>query len=211
MPIFVAAIYSTDSEQQDAFALRRVAEQATQRLKSIRQTNRVEVTGGQARVIQIELDSVALAAHSTTLADISRAVQVSNTQVTAGQLHQQNRVIQIESGQFFASAQELANSVVNVVNGKPVYLRDVAHVADGPEQANSYTFFYPGMAFAGAESATVADKYPAVFISVAKQRGSNAVRVADNVLAELEALQAEWLPAGVEYSVIRNYGENRGR
>lgn len=207
VPIVVAAIYSTDPEQQDAFALRRVAEQATQRLKSIRQTNRVEVTGGQARVIQIELDSVALAAHSTTLADISRAVQVSNTQVTAGQLHQQNRVIQIESGQFFASAQELANSVVNVVNGKPVYLRDVAHVADGPEQANSYTFFYPGMAFAGAESTTVADKYPAVFISVAKQRGSNAVRVADNVLAELEALQAEWLPAGVEYSVIRNYGE----
>lgn len=207
VPIVVAAIYSKDPEQHDAFALRRVAEQATQRLKSIRHTNRVEVTGGQARVIQIELDSVALAAHSTTLADIARAVQVSNTQVTAGHLHQDSRVIQVESGVFFQSAAELANAVVNVVNGKPVYLRDVAEVTDGPEQANDYTFFYPGMAFNAEHQSAAADKYPAVFISVAKQRGSNAVWVEDNVLAALEELQADWLPAGVEYSVIRNYGE----
>lgn len=205
--IVVAALYSTDAEQADAFALRRVAEQATQKLKSIKNTNRVEVTGGQARTIQIELDSVGLAAHSTTLSDIARAVQVSNSQVTAGMLHQQNRVMQIESGEFFRSASELANTVVNVVTGKPVYLRDVANVIDGPEQASNYTFFYPGPEFQGLGADSGADKFPAVFISVGKQRGSNAVWVADNVLDTLAELEAEWLPEGVGISVIRNYGE----
>ncbi|RUO23235.1 AcrB/AcrD/AcrF family protein [Aliidiomarina iranensis] len=214
VPIVVAALYSTNPNQHDAFALRRIAEQATQKLKAIDNTNQVSVVGGQARTIQISLDSVSLAAHSTTIADIARAIQVSNTQVSAGQLHQQGRVIEVESGEFFTSATELANAVVNVVNGRPVYLQDVAKVTDGPELATSYTAFYPGPEFSGltaGDDRTAAsvegEKYPAVYIAIAKQRGTNAVWVADDVLAELEELEATWLPEGTAFSIIRNYGE----
>ncbi len=214
VPIIVAALYSTDPEQHDAFALRRIAEQATQKLKAVDNTNQVSVVGGQARTIQIALDSVGLAAHSTTIADVARAIQVSNTQVSAGELHQQGRVIQVESGAFFASAAELANTVVNVVNERAVYLRDVAEITDGPEQAKNYTAFYPGPEFTGMTNSAVVEsgtmygkKYPAVYISVAKQRGANAVWVAGDVLAQLEELEATWLPEGVAVSVIRNYGE----
>ncbi|EGN75947.1 cation/multidrug efflux pump [Idiomarina sp. A28L] len=214
VPIVIAALYSTNPEQHDAFALRRIAEQATQKLKSVKNTNQVAVVGGQARTIQIALDSVSLAAHRTTLADIRRAVQLTNTQVTAGQLHQQGRIIQVESGVFFASATELENAVVNVLNGQPVFLRDVATVTDGPEQPSNYTFFYPGPDFQGTVSSNISnggafagEKYPAVYISAAKQRGSNAVWVANDVIAELKALEAAWLPEGVAVSIIRNYGE----
>jgi len=146
VPIVVAAIYSTDPEKTDAFALRRVAEQATQKLKAIPNTNRVEVTGGQSRRIQIALDNTALAAYNTTIQDIARAVQAGNSRVSAGQFNERNEVIELQSGDFFRSASELASTVVNVVNGRPVYLRDVADVTDGPEQPSTYTFFYPGMA-----------------------------------------------------------------
>lgn len=207
VPIVVAALYSTNPGQHDAFALRRIAEQATQKLKAVKNTNQVRVVGGQARTIEVALDSVSLSAHSTTIADIAHAIQSGNTQVTAGQLHQQGQVIQIESGEFFASAAELENAVVNVLNGKPVYLRDVAVITDGAEQARSYTFFSPGASFTEATSAGLGEKYPAVFISVAKQKGSNAVWVADDVLVQLQELEANWLPEGVKFSIIRNYGD----
>src|SRR5690554_6373658 len=56
VPIVVPPIYSKDPEQHDACASRRVVEQASQRLKSIRYPIRAQMTGGQTRVIQIELD-----------------------------------------------------------------------------------------------------------------------------------------------------------
>lgn len=211
VPIVVAAIYSTDPGKTDAFALRRVAEQATQKLKAIPNTNRVELTGGQSRRIQIALDNTALAAYNTTIQDIARAVQAGNSRVSAGQFNERNEVIELQSGDFFRSASELASTVVNVVNGRPVYLRDVADVTDGPEQPSTYTFFYPGMAHdtqgaVSGEFTSAGEKYPAVFVSVAKQRGSNAVWVAQNVLDSLDEIQAEWLPEHVEIDIIRDYG-----
>lgn len=204
VPMVVAALYSTDANAIDSFKLRRLAEQATQKLKAIDHTNQVNVIGGQARRIHIELDSVALAAHNTTIDDIARAVHVSNSQHTGGAVHQNGNRLVVQSGEFYRSASELANSVVNVINGNPVYLRDVANVIDGAEQAENYTFFYPGIAsgVAGYQH----EQYPAVFLSVAKQRGANAVWVADDVLSAFAELEADWLPPGVAIEVIRNYG-----
>src|SRR5690554_2709749 len=204
VPMLVAALYSTAPEQVDHFALRRLAEQVTQKIKAIDKTNQVQTVGGQGRRIHIELDSLALTAHNTTIDDIAHAVQVDNTQVTAGEIYQDSLSLSVESGVFFQTAGELANTVVNVVNGQPVYLRDVAKVTDGAEQAEHFTFFYPGVA-AGVDDYQQA-QYPAVFLSIAKQRGANAVWVADDVLAAFAELEEDWLPAGVGLEVIRDYG-----
>ncbi|MCC5855340.1 MAG: efflux RND transporter permease subunit [Idiomarina sp.] len=204
VPIIVAALYSSDPKH-DAYALRRVAEQATQKLQAIPRTNQVTVTGGYSRRILIELDSAALAAHNTTMDDIARAVRAANTQVSGGELQQQNQRILVESGEFFRSASEVRQLVVQVINGQPVYLQDVATVTDGPEVADNYTFFYPGSqhVLGGQDS----EPMPAVFLGVAKQRGANAVWVAHDVLAAFDELKADWLPPGMHIEVIRNYGE----
>ncbi len=47
---------------------------------------------------------------------------------------------------------------------------------------------------------------PAVTIAIAKKKGTNAVWVADAVLAEAEALQQQIVPDDVELVVTRNYG-----
>ncbi|TRW48857.1 efflux RND transporter permease subunit [Aliidiomarina halalkaliphila] len=198
VPIVVAALYSTKPDQVDSYDLRRLAEQATQQLKAVPQTNRVDVYGGQSRVIEIALNSVDLAAHQTTIEDVQRAIASSNRQQQTGRLHHAGEVIQVEAGSFFQSATELGNTVINVVNGKPVYLRDVAAVRDIATQADQYTFYYPSGASQGL---------PAVYIAVGKQRGANAVRVASDTLAVMESLREQSLPAGADIAVIRNYGD----
>ena len=202
VPIVVAALYSTNPGQIGSYELRRIAQQATQRLKALENTNIVEVTGGQSRTVEVALDSNAMASRKTTIEDLQNAFQLSHQKRDSGIIHQLGKVYQLESGQFFTNAEELGSMVVNVVNGKPVYLRDVATVTDGPEEAVSDTWFQYGSA-----DREVSGTYPAVFISVAKQKGSNAVSVADSVLKELDTLKQEQFPDDVEISIIRNYGQ----
>lgn len=205
VPILVAALYSTHPDQTDSYALRRIAEEMTQKLKAIDQTHQVTVTGGFPREIQVAFDATALAAYQTTIDDIRWALSVSNVHQQAGSINDKGKVFTVESGQFIQSAKELERLVVNVINGKPVYLEDVATVTDGPASPDSYTLFSPGGAHPNAEDDRT---WPAVFISVAKRKGSNAVWVADDVLAAFDEIEQRWLPQGVHLEVIRNYGQS---
>lgn len=201
VPIVVASLYSTDPAAISGYELRRIAQQATQRLKALSHTNSVRIIGGQSRVVEIELDSTAMASRRTTLDDLQRAFSVSHNKVSSGLIHQAGKVYQLESGQFFTHAEQLSNLVINVVNGKPVYLEDVAVIRDGAEEASSDTWFQLGSANSQAST-----PYPAVFISVAKQKGANAVSVAQDVRAELNKIKAQ-LPSDVQISIIRDYGQ----
>ena len=98
------------------------------------------------------------------------------------------REVLVESGPFVQSARDLEVLVVGVFAGRPVYLREVATVTDGPEEPASYTriAFGPGAAGDPATDRTGAD-YPAVTVGVAKRKGSNAVTVA----RALEAMEGQ--------------------
>lgn len=60
---------------------------------------------------------------------------------------------------------------------------------------------------AGARAHRPGDEFPAVTLTVAKRKGSDATRVAAHVLEKVEALRGRLLPADVRVSVTRDYGE----
>ena len=202
VPIVVASIYSTNPTKIANYELRRIAEQATQRLKALDDTNVIKVFGGAPRRIEIALDSNAMTSRQTTIEDLQRAVKLTNVKQVAGTIHQHGHVYALESGQLFKSANELKELVVNVVNGKPVYLQDIATINDGEQEPDSDTWMQYGHATGKAT-----DVYPAVFISVAKQKGANAVSVAQDVLDELALIQSTQFPSDVSINIIRNYGQ----
>ncbi|MFV2068227.1 MAG: efflux RND transporter permease subunit, partial [Pirellulales bacterium] len=180
------------SERADGFELRRIAEQVELELQAIPKTGRTEVVGGRSRQISIWLDSKALAAHQVSPLEISRALEGANVNLPSGSIQRENRQLLIESGSFLSDVAAIGDLVVGVDSGRPVYLRDVARIEDGPEYPKSYTRigFGPADADASAgatvpadaakrgETVSRAEDYPAVTIAVAKQKGSNAVRVA---------------------------------
>lgn len=202
VPIVVAALYSKDPQKIDRYELRRIAMQAIQRLKSLESTNVVDVIGGQPRTVEIALNSVAMSSRKTTIEDLKNAFRLSHHKQDSGLIHQSGKVYSLESGQLFTKTEELNSLVVNVVNGKPVYLQDIASIVDGPEEATNDTWLQ-----FGAGSTLGNEVYPAVYISVAKQKGSNAVAVANSVLDELHDIQQQQFPDDVDISIIRNYGQ----
>jgi multidrug efflux pump subunit AcrB len=112
----------------------------------------------------------------------------------------------VEAGPLFRSAEDVGRVVVGVREGRPVYVSDVARVADGPDEAVDAVFFSVGSASATADH-PVGSEYPAVTLALAKRPGANATVLADRVLAKVEALRARLLPADVHVTVTRNYGQ----
>ncbi len=205
VPIILLALWSDDPEQYGNFELRRMAEDISTYLQGINSTSEVNIVGGRPRTIRILIDPESMGARKTTAADIFNALQVSNVMQVVDQWAFNNESIVLESGDFVRTVEELNSFVVNVIDGIPVYLGDIAEIIDGPAEPDQYTWidFAPGHpAFNGAN-----DGYPMVTISVAKQRGSNAVAVAENVHELMDKMQREVLPAEIHVEVIRDYGK----
>lgn len=198
VPIVVAALYSTDSKQVDRHQLKRIADQATLGIKALNDTNSVEVIGGESRVVNIQLDSVAMANFKVSIDDLRHAITLSHTKQSAGDIQFGGNHFRVESGNLLSDVSQVKNLVVSVVNGKPVYLQDVANVTDEPSEAVNDTWI---------RQAATGEEHQAVFISVAKQKGSNAVDVANDVLQKLMLLKQTQFPQSVEIEIIRNYGQ----
>ena len=203
VPILLLALWSEDPARYDAYALRRLADELSTSLKQIDQTSEVQVTGGRPRTVRILLDPESMSARRTTALEIAQALQLSNQLQSAGQWTYGDRSIVLEGGDFVRSIEELENLVVNVIDGTPVILRDIATVEDGPGEVDDYTW----IEFADKAAGAGRERYPMVAISVAKHRGSNAVRVAHDVHRHLEALRAGVLPPEIRIEVLRDYGE----
>ncbi|MFH1918322.1 MAG: efflux RND transporter permease subunit, partial [Planctomycetota bacterium] len=140
VPIVNVTLWSDRPELYGDHELRRMAEQLVHELQGIPDTNSVEVIGGRPRRIRVELKPSQLAARGTSALEVAQALKASNVNVRAGQFEQQNEQSVVEAGTFVRNAQELEELVIQVSGGRPVYLKDVADVLDGPAEVESYTW-----------------------------------------------------------------------
>jgi multidrug efflux pump subunit AcrB len=201
--ILMVGLYSTSPDLYSDYELRRMAQEVSTVIQSLPNTSEVNIVGGRSRSIQVLLDLQALAARQTSVMNVVDALGQSNQLTRHGELSLGQNTMVIESGDVIRDLQSLNNIVVNVINGKMVLLKDIAEIRDGPSEPKSYQW----LEFANGANTTLQDKYPMVTISVAKQKGSNAVTVASDVLAKMAELQTELLPVEVHYEYLRNYGQ----
>ena len=103
----------------------------------------------------------------------------------------------LEAGSRLRTADELRNTVVTSGRGRPVFVRDVAEVVEGDAEPTSYVTFQSKTS--GAQ--------PAVTISVAKRKGTNATDVARRVVEKLDTLKGSLVPSDVQLTITRDYGE----
>ncbi len=201
----VASVALT-SKRYDAHELYRVAEEVVSRLQHIPNTAQITIHGGQRRAVTVQLDAQQLAAYQLSPMEIVGALRASNVQMEAGAFEQDNESVRVSAGPFLKDAREVADLLVGLHNGRPVYLRDVAEIRDGPEEQTSYSRFGLGPAAMDADGDRSAS-YPAVTIAVAKKKGSNAVLVTAAVKKMVDELHGVIIPDGVETYMTRDYGQ----
>jgi multidrug efflux pump subunit AcrB len=209
VPIVTFSLYSS---LYSDYELRRVADEILHRLQSIQDTGRAYVAGGRKRQIRVLLQPERLAARRVSVLDMERALKGANVNVRAGSMDVLNSELLVDAGPFLKSAEEVKDLVIGVSDGKPVYLRDVAQVEDGPEEVETYTrlTFGPGAAHdpdtRSLKTAVQGKQYNQVTIAVAKRKGTNAVQVAEGLIEKVNSLKKEVIPTAVDVLVTRNYG-----
>jgi len=193
----------------DHYTLRRVAAEVENIVKRENNVSTTTLIGGERRQIQVRLDPVRLAASDLDLQMVEMMVTSANQESAAGTFPSTKGQVLVHAGGFLKTVEDVKSVVVGVHGGKPVYLRDVADVVDGPEEPEQYVFFGTGPAAAGKEMTGHVSKgvYPAVVLAIAKRKGANAVTVAHKVLERMNGAVGSVIPDNMHITVTRNYGD----
>jgi HAE1 family hydrophobic/amphiphilic exporter-1 len=158
------------------------------KLESTAGVGQVSLLGGSGRSINVWLDPARLRAHDVTALEVQRAISSSNATVPGGRLESgpEQQVLRVRGRAETPAA--LGSIVVADRGGDPVYVRDVARIEDGVEEA---------------DTAALRDGVPAVLLSIRKQSGANSVAVVDEVRARMDEIRNE-LPKGYALEVVRD-------
>ena len=159
--------------------------------------------------MRVELSTSKLASYTLSPAEVAAKLQSANAKVEAGEFSNQNQQIRVDAGSLLTSRDDVEQVVVGVSHGRPILLRDVAdYVIDGPAEPSNYVNFGVGQgALLTDPHAQVGAEFPAVTITVAKRKGTNATNIANHVLARIAELKGNTLPSDLNITTTRNYGE----
>ena len=191
------------SKVMDDAILRKLAVSLMQELKQLPQTGNAFVSGGRAEQVRVDVLPERLSGYGISMGHIAKTIQGFNTKQTVGSVEQGGKYFWVKTGSFLQSAQDFERLVVGSHEGLPVYLRDVAQITKGPEEARHQVAYYTGPAHEGEQI----DGAQAVTIAIAKQKGANGVSVVNSILDKVEHLKGQLIPDDVHVEVTRNYGQ----
>lgn len=202
VPVVTLTLWS--NEVDDA-SLRLIGLDVLQSLREVPDTSQSFIVDGRHEELKVEILPERLATFGVSLDQVANAIRMANSERNTGAVEPNQTVFKVYSGSFLNSAQDVKRLMVAVIDGRPVYVRDVATVTEEPSDATRAVGYYTGNAV--TEGAELADNAPAVTLAIAKKYGSNGVEVAKNILDRVEFLKGRIIPDNVNVAVTRDYGK----
>jgi multidrug efflux pump subunit AcrB len=194
VPIMALTLWS---DRYDDFALRQIAGQLHDAIKEVPDVSEVTLTGGRPRQVSVELDPARLAAYGIDPLAAAEALRRANVRQAGAPVTAGGANTAIEAGGWLGDVTAVEAVVVGRRGDRAIRLADVAAVRDGDAEPRSY------VAFHSRESGA----RPAVTIAIAKRQGTNAIAIAHAVEAKLALVRPSIVPADVQVTATRNYGE----
>ncbi len=147
--------------------------------------------GGKKRQINVYFDLAKLKGYHLSPSQVKQVLKAENLDIPCGTIKQGDRAYFIRIPGKYKNVQEMRNTIVGYYQGKPVYLKDVAHVEDA--------FKEPIMKGWG-------DGKPAIVMMLQKQTGKNTVEVVDRVKKRLKEIK-HILPSDVKINIVEDNSE----
>ena len=204
VPIVTLTLWS---ETHGDYELRRVAQELDNEIKSITDVAETSIHGGRSRTVEVVLDKSKMAALSIDPLRTAQIIQAANSEFKSGSFTRNDEEFLVQTGSFLENAEDVGNLVLDVRQGDPILLRDVADIVDRPGEAANYVSYSPGPVSARNDGLDAGSSYPAVTISVAKRQGADAMTIAENIDRMVEQLSGSVITGSVNVETTRNYGE----
>ena len=203
VPILAMTLWG---EHYNGYQLRAIADEMQHNIAQISDVSETAIIGGLPRTMRVVLSTEKLSAYGLSPMAIVGHLQAANASVQAGSFSDNDHEVRVDAGNLFNSREDLEAVVVGVVRGHPVCLRDVADkIVDGAAEPSDYVVY--GTTNASASAQQRLRQYPAVTMTVAKRKGTNATDISNAVLKRVHEMQGVTIPNDVTVTTTRNYGE----
>jgi len=193
------------SEKYDDYQLSQISQELETEIKKVNDVSVTHKIGGRSRQLRVVLDKDKLAESGLDFLSVSEMIKANNTQLSSGSFNKNDTEFLVQTGKFLASANDVENLVVGVQQNRPIYLKQIAQIIDGPEIPQNYVSL--GFGEGSEKAAKYKSEYAAVTISVAKRKGADAMKIAEVILDKVAHLRTTLIPDDVHVEITRNYGE----
>ena len=189
MPIMIMAATADESLQ----ALEKILDdKVATPLARVSGVGTVSIAGAPQREIQVYCDPNKLEAYGLTVAGISGIIAAENRNVPSGSIDIGSNAYSLRVEKEFTSAEQMLDIVVGHVNGKTIYLRDVARVVDGVEERYQEAYVN------GVQGAQIV---------IQKQADANTVNVIRGVKKAMKNIEKN-LPSDIHIRTVVDGSDN---
>jgi multidrug efflux pump len=163
----------------DLVRLKEVAERLKERLEQIPTISEVRLSGGLEREVRVDVDLAQLHFYGVAFGDVIHAIRTENVTIPGGSIEVGTQAFMVRVAGEFDDPAIIGGIVVKLVEGRPVYVRDVASVDFGFRDRTSYARL---------------NGNPVVTLDIIKRSGENIIQTADAVKAAVAGARAAFPP-----------------
>jgi HAE1 family hydrophobic/amphiphilic exporter-1 len=165
-------------EGYDSVQLRTLVEnEVVNRLKAVKDVYSIVPFGGDKLQLQVVVDRDRLAAYKMSLLDLKNMLDMQNQARPAGTLTYGDREFLVRSDFRARTPEEVANYPIGNMDGRTIYLRDVAQVMNAAREKRSLYRL---------------NGKQAVELSIVQQPDASSVKVIEGVRAKLKEIQEDF-------------------
>jgi hydrophobic/amphiphilic exporter-1 (mainly G- bacteria), HAE1 family len=169
-------IVGAKSEREMAELTRILEREINKRFEQIKGVGAIDVWGGVYSEIHVDLMRERLQSANLTANDVIQALGRENVNLPGGNVKEGLSDLYVRTLGEFTSVEQIASTIVTVVDGNPIRVQDVALVEMGYEDIGRYVEI---------------DEQPTIRIGIRKTSGANTVEVARMVRLEVDRINSE--------------------
>ncbi len=199
IPILTFAFYKRDPNLSDA-KLYKIVKEIQYKVNRVKNVSKTQLKGAHKRQFNILVDLNKLAGYHLSMGQIMKAVQSVALEVPdVKDRTKDNKLVIFGVPNAIESIEDVENIMVANYMGSPIYVKDIAKVEDGIDIQN----------FKEAKIWTkdMKEDKPQYTLEISKLKGTNAVFVANDVLALMKDLKPWLQKEGVGFVLTRDYGK----
>ena len=219
IPILTVAFYKAGNKEIDTINLYKIIRELQQDINSLDNVAKTTLKGVKKPQFNILIDLHKLSAYNISLGQVTKAVRsISTNAPEIDTRTSEGKLIVFGVQNALDNVEDLDELIIAQYRGSPIYLKNIAKVEYNYDIQNydSASITYQENTL-GEEHTSTKDKEesgPILFrdagdqitMTIAKLKGTNAVKIAQRAIKEIQKNKEKLLNHGVGFIVTRNYG-----
>lgn len=183
------------SEDLSPAALSALGDDLKREIKKVKGVSKVDVSGTRKKEVQVVVRKDQLAKYGLSLNQVVSAISGANASFPIGNITVADIDYPVKFSGSLEAAVEVPDITIQTTNGVPIYLRDVAFIADGLETPKNYS----RVSVEGAPASNALTLY------IYKKSGGDVTKITENVHAKIKELKTTTL-SGADVVVTLDAG-----